>query len=607
MSNKSKKHVKLSLFFLVFCLLVLGWGKSFIFLAHAQDRLKLPEAQRMYGFAAFVSAYQYALEGKIDEALKKLEVAIKWDPYLVEYYLLKAFCMYNLGRFDDAITNLNFYLEVRNKDFFARSFLEEVKEKKTYVKDAITKGIPVNQVLLSDSFVLWKGLGVSPIERFIPYMPGRPVYFGENLIFTDQLRGKMYLYQRDVQKRTWGKKQVFDVGKGILKAIPLSAQEFVLLFHGGLLKIARWNQDTERLEDVYEANLDLPCPYDGAYLGDGIIGVSDRVRGKVSFIKVSTGEEVYSWFPSDAKNFEPVTLAVYGPILAVADMSSKSVYLLDLVSKKLLNKFTLESPPRAVELFNSSEGVVLTEEGSLYRISVLTGQAEILAKKLFPEAWFLFSMDGKIYATDTRLFRASALKLVAKKGYLVMKDPSRKGDFWEVDARIVVPFGRVELGSIVLQGAIEGQLADVEVLEKKESPEPIVRIDKSLSLRDKDLEVLASEASVLVVKSSALPQDKASLIRLGNFALARGIKIFITSDSTVPDVAKVHLAELTGGGLMNVGSLMPSAGVMKLKISSVNVPDVPGSRDDSGLLILGRVGLTKVEGRLPFWSVFIQF
>ncbi|HCD72028.1 MAG TPA: hypothetical protein DEQ04_05685, partial [Thermovirga lienii] len=106
----SKFRVIVSLLFLILCF-DLSTG-------YAEERLKLPEAQRMYGFAAFVSAYQYALEDKIDEALEKLEVAIKWDPYLVEYYLLKAFCMYNLGRFDEAVTNLNFYLEVRNKDFF---------------------------------------------------------------------------------------------------------------------------------------------------------------------------------------------------------------------------------------------------------------------------------------------------------------------------------------------------------------------------------------------------------------------------------------------------------------------------------------------------------
>lgn len=596
----SKFRVIVSLLFLILCF-DLSTG-------YAEERLKLPEAQRMYGFAAFVSAYRYALEDKIDEALEKLEVAIKWDPYLVEYYLLKAFCMYNLGRFDEAVTNLNFYLEVRNKDFFAKSFLEDVREKKVYVKNAITKGVPVDQVLLSNSFALWEELGVSPLDRFIPYMPGRPVCSGENLFFTDQIRGKLYIYQKDDDKEKWEKKEVFDVGKGILKAIPLGAQELALLFDTGLLKLTRWNKDKGKLEETHEVDLDLSSPSDGVSIGGGIIGVAERIEGRVSFIRAATGENIYSWSPPDVKNFKPVSLAVHGPILAVGDTSSMRVYLFDLVDRKVIREFSFEAPPRAVELFNSSEGAVLTEDGSLYIISAIKDQAELLAKKIFPEAWFLFNMEGKVYATDTRLFKGSSLKLIAKKGYLVMRAPSREGSFWKVEARVVIPFGKVELENVILQGVIEGQLAEVEVLEKTAPPESVVRIEAPLSLEDKELQLVASRASVLAIRGSALPKDTASLIRLGNFALAKGIKIFILPDNAIPEVEKVRLAEITGGGLlMDEESNMLKGGVMKLKISSASTPNVPGSRDDSGLLVLGRIGPTTVEGRIPFWSSFIQF
>lgn len=48
---------------------------------------------------------------------------------MVDYYLLKGYCLYTLGKYEEAAKNLGFYLEVRDKDTFARSFMEDIRKR----------------------------------------------------------------------------------------------------------------------------------------------------------------------------------------------------------------------------------------------------------------------------------------------------------------------------------------------------------------------------------------------------------------------------------------------------------------------------------------------
>lgn len=600
---------KILFFLLGICLLSFA-GFGYPLKGYAQEPIRLPEAQRMYGFAAFVSAYQHAMGGEIEKALNKLERAIKLDPYMVDYYLLKGYCLYTLGKYEEAAKNLGFYLEVRDKDTFARSFMEDIRKKERYVREALAKGVQINEIILSDIFNIWTKLGISPIRKFFPYMPTKPASLGDELVFADEIKGKLYIYRKDLETLKWKKLYSGSVGEGIVRVLPIGDMEYVLCFRDGRIKKVKL--DKKKVKDVYVKDLPAGALSDAVYVGENIMAVSDFVLGKIYFLDVSSGEELFSWKPEGGLGFEPVSLDSYGPLLAIADRRSGCIYLFNAKEKKKVKRFSISCKPRSVAFLSSSEIAVLAESGALYSVPVGDGrQVRKIADKAFPEAWFLFRLDGKVFITDTRLFRGAWLKPVVSEGYLVLKNPSRNQDYWEFDAKMLSPFCECNRDEVILEGVIEGSFAEISIVNKENKGKPMLFRGGRMRLDDKNLELLGQKGEDLVIESKALPGDLPGLIRLGCFALANGIRFFILMEDELPGVYQVRLAELTGGRLLfskkEVDGIVYCRSDLTLKVSPSDLPSVPGMGDDSGLLILGRFGPTKVEGRLPFWSTFLSF
>jgi len=600
---------KILFFLLGICLLSFA-GFGYPLKGYAQEPIKLPEAQRMYGFAAFVSAYQHAMEGEIEKALNKLERAIKLDPYMVDYYLLKGYCLYTLGKYEEAAKNLGFYLEVRNKDTFARFFMEDIRKKERYVREALAKGVQINEIILSDIFNIWTKLGISPIRKFFPYMPTKPASLGDELVFADEIKGKLYIYRKALETLKWKKLYSGFVGEGIVRVLPIGDMEYVLCFRGGRIKKVKL--DKKKVKDVYVKDLPAGALSDAVYVGENVMAVSDFVLGKIYFLDVSSGEELFSWKPEGRLGFEPVSLDSYGPLLAIADRRSGCIYLFNAKEKKKVKRFSISCKPRSVAFLSSSEIAVLAESGALYSVSVGDGrQVRKIADKAFPEAWFLFRLDGKVFIIDTRLFRGALLRPIVKEGYLVLKNPSRNQDYWEFDAKMLSPLCECNRDEVFLEGVIEGSFAEISIVKKESKGNHMLFRGGRMCLDDKNLELLGKKGEDLVIESKALPSDLPGLIRLGCFALANGIRFFILMEDELPGVHQVRLAELTGGRLLfskkEVDGIVYCRSDLTLKVSPSDLPSVPGMGEDSGLLILGRFGLTKVEGRLPFWSTFLSF
>ncbi|MCD6182782.1 MAG: tetratricopeptide repeat protein [Thermovirga sp.] len=600
---------KILFFLLGICLLSFA-GFGYPLEGYAQEAIRLPEAQRMYGFAAFVSAYQHAMGGEIEKALNKLERAIKLDPYMVDYYLLKGYCLYTLGKYEEAAKNLGFYLEVRDKDTFARSFMEDIRKKERYVREALAKGVQINEIILSDIFNIWTKLGISPIRKFFPYMPTKPASLGDELVFADEIKGKLYIYRKALETLKWKKLYSGFVGEGIVRVLPIGDMEYVLCFRGGRIKKVKL--DKKKVKDVYVKDLPAGALSDAVYVGENVMAVSDFVLGKIYFLDVSSGEELFSWKPEGGLGFEPVSLDSYGPLLAIADRRSGCIYLFNAKEKKKVKRFSISCKPRSVAFLSSSEIAVLAESGALYSVPIGDGrQVRKIADKAFPEAWFLFRLDGKVFITDTRLFRGAWLKPVVSEGYLVLKNPSRNQDYWEFDAKMLSPFCECNRDEVILEGVIEGSFAKISIVKKESKGKPMFFRGERMRLDDKYLELLGEKGEDLVIESKALPGDLPGLIRLGCFALANGIRFFILMEDELPGVYQVRLAELTGGRLLfskkEVDGIVYCRSDLTLKVSPSDLPSVPGMGDDSGLLILGRFGPTKVEGRLPFWSTFLSF
>jgi len=598
------------LFFLLGICFLSFSGLGYPLRGYAQEPVKLPEAQRMYGLAAFVSAYQHAMEGKIGEALNKLERAIKLDPYMVDYYLLKGYCLYALGKYEEAAKNLGFYLEVRDKDTFARSFMKDIRKKERYVRESLAKGVQINEIILSDIFNIWTKLGISPIRKFFPYMPTKPASLGDELVFADEIKGKLYIYRKDIKALKREKVYSGFVGEGIVRALPIGDMEYVLCFRDGRIKKVKL--DKKKVKDVYEKNLTAESLSDAVYVGDSVMAVSDLVLGKIYFLDVSSGEELFSWKPESGLGFEPISLDSYGSLLAIADRRSGCIYLFNAKEKKKVKRVSVSCKPRSVAFLSSSEIEVLAESGALYSVPVGDGrQVRKIADKAFPEAWFLFRLEGKVFITDTRLFRGAWLKPVVSEGYLVLKNPSRNQDYWEFDAKMLSPFCECNRDEVILEGVIEGSFAEISIDKKERRSEPVLFKGKRMALDEKNLEFMGEEGEDLIIESKALPGDMPGLIRLGCFALANGIRFFILMEDELPGIYQVRLAELTGGRLLfskkEVDDIVHRRSDLTLKVSPSDLPSVPGMGEDSGLLILGRFGLTKIEGRLPFWSAFLSF
>jgi len=573
----------------------------------SEDQLSLPTSERIYGETLFASAYRMAIKGQVRESLSILDEALRWDPYLVSYYLMKGYCMYLLGDYEQAKSNIEAYLEVKSNDPFAKGFLQELDEKIRFLETSFSAGIE-SHAYAENSSGLMKESGLELFDTVFLRMPVRPAKKGNMLAFGDSLTEKIYIYR--YSEGQWGKYFSGDVAGKIIRVIPIEKDQVLLVFSNG--KISRAHIIDEHLDIIDEyKNHEASSVSDAVLAASKQLLVSDRIMGQVSLVNLENKTTVYSWKPGEA-NFEPVSIACIGTLAAVADRQGKRLFIIDIVKGKEKQVFSINGNPRSVEWLSSEKAVVLTENGDLYEISMKDRSCKKFAHT-FSEAWFLFKDKGRgIVVTDTRFYRSICIKAEVDKGFLAMKisqpgkRTGRKKGLLEIRSRIITPLDSRERGERIFQGILSNNLVDVKIGNKI--------LDGKLSelyadAGIKSLESLPSSTAQLVIDSASLPDNLESLKNIAGFAISNGIVIHVLVKNGFPELYHVRLAEITGGRIIfsrNDILAISQTPSYSLRINKNSQLELPGSPNAGGLFVTGRDGKTKIKGRIPFWNAFLD-
>jgi len=578
--------------------------------AFAQPLLLPRAADRTKGEALFASAYRDVLQGRIPDAMETLDEALRWDPYLVEYYLLKGYCRYLLGDYDRAEELLRLYLEVRPGDAFAVGFLEQIEKRMSLLETALREGVGLSLSVGSPGFFLDRmGLSAFSVNKF--RVPGRPAAFGNLLALCDRAEEKAWLFEYHEAEDEWERFYAGDAGGAVVRILPVERDRIFFIYGDGSILRAYVSKD--RIHERQKVQTKAAGPSDAVYAGGGILVIADRLERQILFVDAKTLEVTGRW-RSGGVSFEPVALAALGRSLAVADRSG-GLFVLDLETRELLSEIPIPGPVRAVEWLNSSNLLILVEGGNLYHLKPGSGEPAKRVARIFPEAWFLFSTDRDVVIVDTRLYRCSLVTGHASRGTLVLREPkpvdSGNGTLFEVTARVLRPLGAGKQGDFLFQGVLGGYWIDIDgtLLDANEGDPPLVpKLPVKAPLWE--LEDLSDLPEACVLDASEAPRDESWLNKLGGFALSQGLAIHVLAEDTLPTPQLLRLSELTGGEIVlsgeNTATLeRPEKWVLSLRVSDRLL--MPGNGAwGSGLFLIGRSGSLSVEDRFPLWSVFAR-
>ena len=121
---------------------------SVLFSGAPTDGATLPPADREESERFFALGYEDFIKREYASALENLDRALKLNTYLVDYYLLRGLVLHRIGRTDEAVKSIRYYLEVRPRDSAAPRILERYRDEQFFI-DQFLSGEPLQSAVVS--------------------------------------------------------------------------------------------------------------------------------------------------------------------------------------------------------------------------------------------------------------------------------------------------------------------------------------------------------------------------------------------------------------------------------------------------------------------------
>ena len=359
-----------------------------------------PTVDREAAERSFLSAYDFFLQNRLWDCLDKLSDALKQNTYYVDTYYLKGLAMRRLGRYPDAMEAMKAYLEVRKTDHRAQIILGTMEEEWRALRETLYP-----KRILSE--FLFRGHNLNSFFGVPSYHPlayagmsglGKLGAFGSYVLAPDTLGNNLWVFDTASKSKT----MQMPIGAPVA-AVPLSPQEFLLLQKSGDVQSVQINRTAETLLARPRGHVDASVA-DAAVLSATLLAVADRTGQAVKFYNLPSLGGVAEWRPKDSersrKLFEPVAVAVFGPLLAVADRGNSLVYVLDSYTLAQRDRFEVDLP-RDVEWGNQGELYVLSESGELFSRYPVDGKATSVTRTVsgMKQAWsIVWTNEGPLAA-----------------------------------------------------------------------------------------------------------------------------------------------------------------------------------------------------------------
>ncbi len=391
-------------------ILILILSESFSFAAEIR-RANLDEAE-----TSFTNAYLYMMNRDYWNAQTDLDQALKYNTYLVDYYLLTALNQNSMGNSPESLRALNSYLEVRTQDPSAPRILRSLEEQANIIDMIInTMPFPVNwRLSRTDVQNYWETGYRRPLS--ITGM-GKIKALGELVCISDTFGSKIYIRPGINGKSPTpifaGRPRPFrevNVPHPVI-SIPFGDGSFkVVNSFGEIYTFENLNQHEDPISADHYGDLISKNITDAEMISSNLFAISDPVSRNIVFYRLSDLEPMYIWTPPLIPGellFEPVAVERYADWLAIADRANSRIYIFNITSHNYfaINKIKF---PRDLLWSPLGELFVLTEEGTIKIFMVDFGTRNAAENKMnnpwenFNNIWALFhSPEGEMLCLDT--------------------------------------------------------------------------------------------------------------------------------------------------------------------------------------------------------------
>lgn len=353
-----------------------------------------PAVDREASEATFLSAYDHLINNKIWLSIDELNRSLEQNIYFVDAYYMRSLAYRRIGRYNDAISEMSYYLEVRADDPRAGTILQTMKDEWLDIQRSVTIGARRSEYRFSSSTMrdLFKLPMTEPLSINGLAGAGKLSVIGERIILCDMYGNSVINFTKD------GRQPPIVVSMDHpAAAIPLTDTEMLVFGRSG--DISNVTFDPISMDFLVEPRAQVNAVIsDAEFVDSSLLAIADQRGQSLMFYSMPNFEKTIEWIPADIteKLFEPVALASFGPYLAVADRGNQRVYVIDAVTLSERRRFSVEEP-RDLMWGVDGDLWVLSENGDIYSKNVITNTEDDLKRVAqgMTDAWCMAQLESE--------------------------------------------------------------------------------------------------------------------------------------------------------------------------------------------------------------------
>lgn len=607
--------------------------------AYAAAQITSPTVDREASEEAFLRAYGHFINNRMWDCIDELNASLAANIYFVDAYYMRSLAYRRLGRYPEAISEMTYYMEVRQEDPRAGTILRTIEAEWGEIRRALEPGgMPLNYRYTSDTIHSFFGVPItSMISLRWMHGLGKMAYDGSSIILCDTFGDKVWLFESAAQSSPI----TMEVSAPVV-SVPLSPVSSMIFGKSGdisLMTVDRRSVSAD-IESMGAISADV---IDAALIDSSLLAVADRLGGLVRFISLVDMSETLVWAPSDSKTsaklFEPVSLASYGSYLAVADRGNERVFVLDGHDLSVRARFDVPAP-RDLQWGLGGELFILSENGTLYTHRIFpsaSGESAVSIEGL-KDAWcFVMTEDGPVICdivgrtwwgskmdpghtetvgllslhspwledrldTETLMVRAQASSVF--QHFIQNKAPETQ-TIWRGESRpsqvieMTTPAGEA---ARIYSPAPERARADSKII-KAESIKAVIDDISQLSRK-------GEAVPKVIVLDTAISASKDDLALFTAFLMQQGIRADLWAVSRPPSVEVQIVSQLTSGHVYYARDLrgVPQNTNCEWVLSIPLPPDTYtfGYPSESTLSVYAGVDVVNFTDWLPIWPALLK-
>lgn len=335
-----------------------------------------PAVDREAAEASFLEAYDHYINNRMWSSIRKFNESLEHNVYFVDAYFMRSLAYRRLGRLPDAISEMRYYLEVRQDDPRASTILDSmVQEWESIKRSSAPDGVAPHFYFTSHTMQTL--FDVKPTTKLALrglQGLGKITSDSSGVIICDTYGDAIWRFD------TSGIKPPLEIEAARpVVMLPISPSRALLIQKSGDISSVVYDVEVGSADIELLGNVAANAS-DAEMIDSTMMAVADRTDQSVRFCGLPSTGETAEWRPDDseetAKLFEPVALAAYGPFLAVADRGNQRVLIIDSYTLKERQRFDVPTP-RDLRWGMDGSIYILSEDGTLYAKDAFVNSAAL--------------------------------------------------------------------------------------------------------------------------------------------------------------------------------------------------------------------------------------